>query len=165
MKNFIKNQKGYSLVELMIAFSIFSILIMVLYSTFFSQYRGLTGQMEMATLNADASRALKYMKASIKAYDAIDVSNNQVFSSNDVIIDGDGDSNLEGSELSLNNDTHTLVDSEGVIIASNVADITIVIGPGSIDGVTVVDDVVLIQIKMETLNTSYQLKGGINVGK
>ncbi len=165
MKRFLKNQQGYSMVELMIAFSIFTILMMVVYSTFFSQYRGLTGQMEMASLNADANRALKYMKATINDYGSIDVSNGQVSSSSIVIIDANNDDVLEGSEISLDNKQHALIDSDGLIIASNVSDINVIIGPGSIDDVTVVEGVVLIQIVMSTRNTSYEVKGGINVSR
>lgn len=165
MKEKLQNQQGYTMVELMIAFSIFTILMMVVYSAFFSQYSTLRGQIEMSSMNADARRTLKHIKEIIEVNGDVNISGDQVIVSGNILIDADHDTTTEGQLLSLDNGTHTLIDQDGLIIAHNVADINMVMGPGTIDGVSVVEDVVLIHVVMATPRTSYEVKGGVNIGR
>jgi len=165
MRHIFAKKHGFTLVELMIAFSIFSILILILYSTFFSQYKRLNNQLASGENISDGARVIKAVTEVVDDYGNITVVNGQVLSFGTIIIDADSGETQEGSRLNLNPTTGQLTDENGNKIAENISSLQLIMGPTTYDDVEIVEGVLLIEAIMESRDTTYSVKGGINVEK
>jgi len=163
MKKITNSEAGYTLVELMIAFSIFSILMLVVYSTFFSQYKRLNDHIALTRMSVDAGRTLKEIEDMLDDYGSISVSGNQIRSSGIVIADLNSDGSMEGTVLNLDTSKGELLDDTGTVRSENIHSIQVMMGPATDGDVSVVNGVVLIVVKMEVRGITYTLKGGHNV--
>ena len=165
MKEQLGSQKGFTLLELMVAMSIFSILIIAVYGTFFSEYSRMNRQLNSAIINGEATRAFRNIRAVTELYGELTVSNSRLSSEGEIIIDCDSDDDLEGLALNLDNSTHQLLNSKGEVIADYVKYISFYLGPDSHDNVAITSDVVMVVIEMESGDMTFELKGGINIAR
>ncbi len=166
MKKKISNKSGYTFLEVMIAFSIFGILILVVYTTFFNEIIRFNDRISQINMNIESARAMRTIKKTVDEYDEILILNNNLVSSNGVIIiDALDNGNLEGSQLNLDYDSHNLIDNQGNIIANNIESIQFVLGPAVYNDIDVLEHVLLIIINMKSKRGSFVLKGGLNIEK
>lgn len=157
-----KNNNGYTFLELMIALAIFSILMLVIYGTFFTEIQKHDDRTSKINMNIDANRAMENITDIIDEETMIVVSNQQTISGNGlVLIDTLDDGNNNGSLLNV--DDRKLVDDIGRVLCDNVESITFIMGPNNTESIAVVADVILIQITLEKGNVTYYLKGGANI--
>ncbi len=157
--------EGYTFVEMMIAFSIFAILIVILYATFFSNFSGLTNQNATVDLNNEAFSTIRQLKNTINDYGSITVSNNNVYSNGVLIIDGDNNGLLQGSRINIDFNNQTIIEYDNNVMTDNLKNITFVLGPNQSYGFGVTDNMLLIVLELEKQNAEYTLKGGMNIGK
>ncbi len=160
-----KNEKGFTLLELVVAFSIFSILILVIYGTFFTE---LKRNLERSTWIAMNIEAQISMNAIIKCVDQggnITLNGETVLSNGIKIIDASDDGVLSGSQYNLDFSQNTLIDGAGEKVSENIKRIEFVAGPAQYENIGITSGVMMIIIDMESSDVRYTLKGAINVEK
>jgi len=156
------NNKGYTFLELMIALSIFSILILVIYGTFFTEIKKHDDRTSKINMNIEANRAMETITDVINEEADISVANQKTINgSGTILIDTLDDGNNYGTLLNVYD--KQLIDDDGRVLCDEVESITFIMGPDNTTDIGVVAGVILIQITLEKGNVSYFLKGGVNI--
>lgn len=157
-----KKNNGYTFLELMIALSIFSILVLVVYGTFFTEIGKSEDRTSKINMNIEANRAMENIRDAINEATNIAVANQSTINGNGtILIDTLDDGNNNGSLLNV--DDGQLIDDIGRVLCDEVESITFIMGPDNSTDIAVVADVILIQITLEKGNVEYFLKGGVNI--
>lgn len=163
---FKKNQDGYTLLELMIAFTIFSMIILIVYTTFFTELKKFYHRSSLAAMNIESNHAMNEIIQEINQNSGIViVNNNSISAAGLVIIDANNDPVMEGSRFSLDETTHTLRSNDGLSICQNVKSIHFILGPTVYDGIGITTNMLLIEIIMEDGEVTYTLQGGVNLAR
>ncbi len=157
--------EGFTLLELMVAMSVFAILILVVYGTFFSQYSRMNHQMNQATMTTESTRVIDRLMSVIEDANDLSLSRYQIRDNGRIMVDCDSDLLLEGAIFSLDRSKKQLIDADGGVIASHVEGIEFVEGPITYDQMYVAEGVIMAVVTMNDGGSDYVVKGGINIEK
>lgn len=159
-----KKDEGFTFLEMIIAFSIFSILILIIYATFFNEVKRSMENALLITMNIEGNRSMQHIKAIIDQYDEIEVINGSLITSKGIpIIDARDDGGSIGSEINLDYNTHELADMGNQVLGTHVKNIRFEKGPYNDGSIGITKDMLLIIIEFEKDLVSYTIKGGINL--
>lgn len=160
-----KYQGGFTLLEMMIAFSVFSIVILVLYATFYTELKNYFYRFSMITMNIESQYAMNHLKNEINRNGLITVSDSIVYANGTPIIDGNNDLILEGSRVNLDESRHVLLDESGASICEHVKSLQFLVGPTIFKGIGITDNMLLIEIVLEDRDAMYTIHGGVNLAR
>jgi len=159
-----KNENGFTFVELMIAVSLMSLVFLVVYSVFFTQFKLFNNQNSELDLVSDSNKAMFEIQEVINCYSKLDVpSLRRIVSDSTIVIDTADDGVNEGTELNV--DGGVLYDKDMFPICKHVEDIIFVKGKDASRNIPVAENTVLIKISLRDGQVSYFLDGGIYLEK
>jgi prepilin-type N-terminal cleavage/methylation domain-containing protein len=159
-----KKNHGFTFIELMIAMAIFSILALVIYSTFFSEIKKYENRSIHIAMITDANRGMNALSDSISNAQGISIREGTQIDANGVnLIDMKDDGINNGSLLNL--ESGKLMTVSGTVIAEYVKEVSFTQGPFSSQTLGVMDNVILIQLQLKKNDNEYFLKGGVNIDR
>jgi len=161
-------KKGFTLVELMIALSIFAILLGSVYKAFFSEMKELRQMTDKNNLQYNAKTCIEYITRELRGKK--DYSQGIELESNDTLIKSYiTKNNIETSTVlvdvsgnnkglvNLNRSTKKLIDNDGRILCNGINNISLRKDSSG--------DVILITIELQSGTEGYSVTTGINISR
>lgn len=161
-KNY-RNSKGYTLLELIVAFSIFSLIMLVLYGTFYAELKKNRTRAIQSEMYMESEWTMSRIREEISEHRNLSVEGvDRLFGSAGLLVDGSGGS-MSGSLFNIDSMNRTLVDSTGVVVCRHIDRVRFYLGPQIQDGVALVEDVLMICLDLSEGDVRLTLRGGINL--
>lgn len=146
-------KKGFTLIGLMLALAIFTLVMTFLYTTFFSQIRSYNSTNDENHIQYNARNAMELIVDEVRGADSnISVTNNSISANGSTLIG----TNTMNADLNFNSASGTLTDKDGNVLCRQISGLSF-----RTDSVNA--SVIVITIDLSSGKETFELVSGVNI--